>query len=54
MTDHDDFLSSLDDPAGIPVRMPELDGVMARGRQIRSRRYATMAASAAAVTAIVA
>ena len=54
MTDHDDFLSSLDDPAGIPVRMPDLDGVMARGRRIRSRRYATMAVTAAAEAAMVA
>jgi len=49
----DDFLSSLDDPAGEPTRLPELDGVMARGRQIRTRRYAALAASAAVVTAVV-
>jgi hypothetical protein len=54
MTGPEDFLRGLDDPEGTPARLPAIDGVVSRGNQLRARRYAAVAASAAGVTAVIA
>jgi hypothetical protein len=53
MTGPEDFLRDLDDPAGPPSRLPTLEDVVGRGRQLRARRNTAIGASAAAVAGIV-
>lgn len=54
MTGPEDFLRGLDDPAGVPAQPPAIDGIVGRGRQLRARRYALAAGSAAVLCTTVA
>lgn len=54
MNGPEEFFKGLDDPEGTPTRLPAIDGVVSRGKQLRARRFTAIGASAAAVTAVVA
>jgi len=53
MTGPEDLVSGLDDPAGVPARLPAIDGVVNRGRRLRARRYAVATGSAAILSTAV-